>query len=247
MCDTCGCGTDHHHFTIQNPDGQNEPVHSHDHQHDSKTVIIETDILSNNKLLAERNRGYFEAKSIKAFNMVSSPGSGKTTLLEKLINVLIPTKKIYVIEGDQQTSIDALRIRNAGAIATQINTGKGCHLDAHMINHAIKDLNPAEHSFLFIENVGNLICPALFDLGEKQRITVISITEGEDKPLKYPDIFQGSQLCILNKIDLLPFLDYDLEKFKTNLLQVNPEINLLLLSAMSGEGLNLLSEYLQNI
>lgn len=244
MCDTCGCGNDHH-FTFQTPNGHTEPMHPHDH-HNSKTIIIETDILSKNNLLAERNRGYFEAKSIKTFNLVSSPGSGKTTLLEKLIPILIVANKVYVIEGDQQTSIDAQRISNTGAIALQINTGKGCHLDAHMINHAVKELNPIEHSFLFIENVGNLICPALFDLGENQRIAVISVTEGEDKPLKYPDIFQGSQLCILNKIDLLPYLDFNLEQFKMNLMKVNPEINLMLLSAKTGEGLKTLSESLLN-
>jgi hydrogenase nickel incorporation protein HypB len=243
MCDTCGCSTDHHHFIIHNPDGHDGPKHSHDHNHNPKTIILETDILSKNNLLAERNRGFFEAKDIKVFNLVSSPGSGKTTLLEKLVHLLIPVSKVYVIEGDQQTSIDAERISKAGAIALQINTGKGCHLDAHMINHALMQLNPAEHSYLFIENVGNLICPALFDLGEKQRIAVISVTEGEDKPLKYPDIFQGSQLCILNKTDLLPFTDFDLEKFKINLNTVNPDINLMPVSAKTSEGLKLLSEY----
>ena len=238
MCDTCGCGTDHDHFSIHIPNGQIETMHEHSHSHEPKTVLIETDILSKNNLLAERNRGYFEAKNIKVYNLVSSPGSGKTTLLEKLTHILLPKNNVYVIEGDQQTSLDAQRIKKAGAVAIQINTGKGCHLDSHMINHAVSDLKPVENSILFIENVGNLICPALFDLGEKLRIAIISVTEGEDKPLKYPDIFQGSQICILNKMDLLPYLEFDLDSFKANLLKVNPSITLLLCSAKTGDGID---------
>jgi len=216
-----------------------------DHHH--KIIQIETDVLSKNNLLAERNRGYFEARNIKAFNLVSSPGSGKTTVLEKLIVLLKPTLKISVIEGDQQTALDANRIKAAGADSIQINTGNGCHLDAHMVNHALKELNPDENSVLFIENVGNLVCPALFDLGEFKRIIIMSVTEGEDKPLKYPGMFQSSHLCILNKTDLLPYLDFKKEAFLSNLQKIKPGIEVIEISAKNGEGLNVLKEYLINI
>lgn len=250
MCDTCGCGSEHDGFTILKVNG--DAIHSHTHEHgdhhhshNSKKVLqVETDILSKNNLLAERNRGFFEAKNIKAFNLVSSPGSGKTTLLERLIKELKSAKKIYVIEGDQQTSNDAKRIESAGADAIQINTGNGCHLDAHMINHAVKSLDPEENSLLFIENVGNLVCPALFDLGEEARIVIASTTEGEDKPLKYPTMFQSSQICVLNKTDLLPHLDFKLDEFKTQLNKVMPDRPLIQVSAKSGEGLNELIDVL---
>lgn len=243
MCETCGCG--HDTFTLHSVA---EKAHSHghhhdhdfdhDHTHDTKKVLnVETDILSKNNLLAERNRGFFEAKSIKAINLVSSPGSGKTMLLEKLIKALKDQKKIYVIEGDQQTTSDAKRIEATGAKAIQVNTGNGCHLDAHMINHAVKSLEPVENSLLFIENVGNLVCPALFDLGEEMRIVIASTTEGEDKPIKYPNMFQTSDLCVMNKTDLLPYLDFDLELFKENLQKVMPGMPLIELSAKTEEGL----------
>ncbi len=252
MCDTCGCGSEHDGFTIHkmNEDTGHSHTHEHgDHHHShdeagKKVLHVETDILSKNNLLAERNRGFFEAKNIKAFNLVSSPGSGKTTLLEKLIRELKSSKKIYVIEGDQQTSNDAMRIESAGAEAIQINTGNGCHLDAHMINHAVKSLDPEENSLLFIENVGNLVCPALFDLGEEIRIVIASTTEGEDKPLKYPTMFQSSQICVLNKTDLLPHLDFNLDEFKTQLNKVMPDRPLLQVSAKSGEGFNELIDVL---
>lgn len=256
MCDTCGCGSEHDGFTMTNLSDEHTHSHSdthlHDHHHDShnheqstsKVLEVETDVLSKNNLLAERNRGYFEAKGIKAFNLVSSPGSGKTTLLEKLIGMLSDSKKIYVIEGDQQTTNDARRIEKAGAKAVQINTGNGCHLDAHMINHAVKALNPEENSILFIENVGNLVCPALFDLGEQSRIVIASTTEGEDKPLKYPNMFQTSDICIINKIDLLPYLDFDIGAFRENLKKVKPDIKLIELSAKTNEGLEKLIEVL---
>jgi hydrogenase nickel incorporation protein HypB len=259
MCDTCGCGSDHDSFVLSKPSKErNHPesythndshTHTHDHsaahEHDhaehkitgSKTLEVETDVLAKNNLLAERNRGYFEAKGISAINLVSSPGSGKTTLLEKLIAELAGSKKIYVIEGDQQTTKDADRIEQAGAEAIQINTGNGCHLDAHMINHAVKSLEPENNSIVFIENVGNLVCPALFDLGEQLRIVIASTTEGEDKPLKYPNMFQTSDLCILNKMDLLPYLDFDITAFSANLQKVKAGIRLIQLSAKTNEGL----------
>ncbi len=264
MCDTCGCGSEHGSFTIHkvkedrehthDPDhNHSDHQHTHDHEHEhshphdgghQKVLHVETDILSKNNLLAERNRGFFEAKNIKVFNLVSSPGSGKTTLLEKLIKQLKSSQRIYVIEGDQQTSNDAERIESAGADAIQINTGNGCHLDAHMINHAVKSLDPEENSILFIENVGNLVCPALFDLGEGTRIVIASTTEGEDKPLKYPGMFQSSQLCVLNKTDLLPHLDFHVEKFESHLNKIVPGLPLLRLSATTGEGLDKLIDAL---
>jgi hydrogenase nickel incorporation protein HypB len=250
MCDTCGCSMEHDNFTMSRPSGTGS--HSHDHQHShrhshegvptAQTISVETDILSKNNMLAERNRGFFEARNIRAFNLVSSPGSGKTTLLEKLIAALKGSQKIYVIEGDQQTGEDAKRIKAAGAEAIQINTGKGCHLDAHMVNHAVKELNPENDSILFIENVGNLVCPALFDLGEQLRIVIASTPEGEDKPLKYPDMFRSSQVCVLNKTDLLPYLDFSADKFRLNLDIVNPELEFIALSAKTGEGLDKLLE-----
>ncbi len=257
MCDTCGCGSEHDSFTIHkvNEDSDQGDLmdhthHDHSHGHDHKqaghhhshedtsrkVLQVETDVLSKNNLLAERNRGFFEAKNIVVFNLVSSPGSGKTSLLERLIKLMSSSKKIYVIEGDQQTSSDAKRIEAVGAEAIQINTGNGCHLDAHMINHAVKSLDPQENSMLFIENVGNLVCPALFDLGENIRIVIASTTEGEDKPLKYPTMFQSSQICVLNKTDLLPHLDFSVEKFSVNLNKVVPGLPLVQLSAKTGDG-----------
>lgn len=249
MCDTCGCGQDS--FTMHKVSEEDHHTHGHHHHHehdhehtDSNVISVETDVLAKNNLLAERNRGYFEAKEIKVFNLVSSPGSGKTTLLEKLIGILNKSQKVYVIEGDQQTSNDAMRIETAGAEALQINTGNGCHLDAHMINHAVKSLDPQSNSILFIENVGNLVCPALFDLGEQRRIVIASTTEGEDKPLKYPNMFQTSAMCVLNKIDLLPFLDFNNETFRSNLEKVHPEMKLLETSAKTGDGVEELVKYI---
>jgi hydrogenase nickel incorporation protein HypB len=171
--------------------------------------------------------------------MVSSPGSGKTTLLEKTISSLIPSRKIYVIEGDQQTLIDAGRIEKAGAPAIQINTGSGCHLDANMIESALKKLDMEANSILFIENVGNLVCPAMFDLGEFKRVLVISVTEGEDKPLKYPNMFETSHLCIINKSDLLPHVDFRTNEFMKNARLVNHHLEFITMSAKTGEGMNL--------
>ena len=242
MCDTCGCDSGHDGFSMHRVSEEKAHSHDHNHEHDhehgeAKVISIETDVLSKNNLLAERNRGYFEAKNIKVYNLVSSPGSGKTTLLEKLIAQLKTSRKVYVIEGDQQTSNDAKRIEEAGAEALQINTGNGCHLDAHMINHAVKSLDPGNDSILFIENVGNLVCPAMFDLGEQRRIVIASTTEGEDKPLKYPNMFQTSDLCVLSKTDLLPYLDFDKDTFLTNLKKVHPGIKSLEVSAKTGDGM----------
>lgn len=217
MCDTCGCDTHHH--------------------PDKKVLELGKDVLYENDLLAERNRGYFEGREILAINMVSAPGSGKTSLLERTLTDLKGKVPFCVIEGDQQTTNDADRIHATGTRVVQINTGKGCHLDAHMIRHAIEGMRPPRHSVLFIENVGNLICPSLFDLGEKDRVVVMSVTEGDDKPLKYPDMFHSSTLCVINKMDLLPYVPFSMEKVRENIQKINPGLNILELSCTTGEGL----------
>jgi hydrogenase nickel incorporation protein HypB len=199
---------------------------------------VEEDILGKNQLLASRNSGYFEAKGVVALNLMSSPGSGKTTLLERTIKSLDGHRTVAVIEGDQQTLRDAERIQDAGAPVVQVNTGNGCHLDAEMIRQAMDHLDLQQDSILFIENVGNLVCPSLFDLGEKNRIVIISITEGEDKPLKYPTMFERAHVCIINKTDLLPHVRFDMELVKKNALSVNPYLKIMELSALSGEGMD---------
>ncbi len=195
------------------------------------------DILEKNNLLASRNSGYFDAKEILALNLMSSPGSGKTTLLEKTILALKDKRQVAVIEGDQQTMNDALRIESSGAPVVQVNTGNGCHLDAQMVMNATRKLDPAEGSILFIENVGNLVCPSLFELGERFRIVIFSVTEGEDKPLKYPTMFQHADLCIINKTDLLPYVDFNVSKVREYAFQVNSGLELMEMSAKTGEGM----------
>ncbi len=202
-----------------------------------RIVRIERDILSKNDAYARDNRRALAAQGVFALNFVSSPGSGKTTLLVKTIEALKDRMAVTVIEGDQQTSNDAERIRATGAPAIQINTGKGCHLDAHMVGHALETLAPPRGSALFIENVGNLVCPAAFDLGEAHKVVVLSVTEGEDKPLKYPDMFVAADLLLLNKADLLPHLDFDVGACLANALRVNPRLQTLIVSAKTGEGL----------
>lgn len=233
MCIDCGCGSDE--ISI---DGQRHQ-HSHD-PHTSKTrrIQIEVDLLAKNNEYAENNRDYFARRGILALNLVSSPGSGKTTLLTRTINDLKSDLPITVIEGDQQTDNDAERIRATGVPAVQINTGKGCHLDAHMVAQALQKLSPINNSLLFIENVGNLVCPAEFDLGEAHKVAILSITEGEDKPIKYPDMFYAADIMLLNKLDLLPYLDFDVEACIAYARQVNPNIEILQLSASHGLGLD---------
>ncbi|MCF8261127.1 MAG: hydrogenase nickel incorporation protein HypB [Melioribacteraceae bacterium] len=265
MCDTCGCTQPDEAVTLRKPGkidshqhiSSNHQNHSHSHSehhshnhHEhthSKKISIETDILHKNDLIAERNRGYFEAKNIRTINLVSSPGSGKTSLLEKTLTDLKDQQGFYVIEGDQQTMNDANRIDSVGVPVIQVNTGNGCHLDSNMVSAAIKELNPENNSILMIENVGNLVCPSLFDLGETKRVVIISVTEGEDKPIKYPNMFQSSDLCIINKIDLLPYLDFDLEKMKNYAVQVNHHLQFIELSVKSGEGLNAWYDWLKNL
>lgn len=232
MCTTCGCSDhthDHHH-------GHDHHEHHHEHHHDVE-VTLETDILAENNRLATINRETFQAHGIHAFNFVSSPGSGKTSLLEATIRELSGRVPVAVIEGDQQTDNDAARIKAQGVPAVQINTANGCHLDAHMVMHALENLELSDRSLLFIENVGNLVCPAMFDLGEESRVVVISVTEGDDKPLKYPYMFAGSQVCVINKIDLLPYVDCGLSTLKANALRVSPGLRFFEVSATKGTGI----------
>jgi hydrogenase nickel incorporation protein HypB len=202
----------------------------------ARLIEVETLILAKNDVLAAGNRRVLDALGVLALNLVSSPGSGKTTLLCKTI-LALGDAPLAVIEGDQQTSNDADRIRATGARAIQINTGKGCHLDAAMVGQAMDDLRPRPNSYLFIENVGNLVCPAGFDLGEDAKVAIVSVTEGEDKPLKYPDMFTAARLALLTKIDLAPHCDADLDAYEANLRRVNPTIGIIRLSARTGEGM----------
>ena len=262
MCITCGCGSAEVHIDGALPtagpehvhaDGtrhSHAPAHEHDHEHEhalghthapdvsaTRRVQIEQDILAKNNAYAQANRQTLAERGIFALNLVSSPGSGKTTLLCETIKRLEGTQ-VSVIEGDQQTSQDAERIRATGAAAIQINTGKGCHLDAHMVGHAMAHLSLAEGSLLMIENVGNLVCPAAFDLGEAHKVVILSVTEGEDKPIKYPDMFRAASVMLLNKIDLLPHLSYDVDAALAYARRVNPAIRVIQLSATSGQGMD---------
>ncbi len=250
MCGTCGCGDENNiKYSIPGKNLENKKEeHKHDHEHGhthSHEIQLEMDVLSSNNLVAERNRGFFEALNIKALNLVSSPGSGKTSLLERTIKEIGKEINFYIVEGDQQTTNDADRIASAGAPVIQINTGNGCHLDAEMINTAVKQLKPENNSMLMIENVGNLVCPSMFDLGESKRVVIISTTEGEDKPIKYPPMFESSQLCIINKTDLLPYLDFDMEKLKDYAKRVNHHLEFIEVSAKTGEGMDKWYEWLR--
>lgn len=231
MCTTCGCpATEHTHN------------HEHSHEHSAESgkrtkISIEEDILGKNNQLADINRKLFKEKGIFVLNLVSSPGSGKTTLLEYSLRDLSCKLRCAVIEGDQQTDNDAQRIAATGVPVKQINTGAGCHLNAHQIMHCIESFDLDNLDLLFIENVGNLVCPAAFDLGEHHKVAVLSVTEGEDKPLKYPQMFHNSTVMLLNKTDLLPHLDFDVKKCKEYARRVNPDILIFEVSAKSGEGM----------
>ncbi len=267
MCDTCGCGNsddirilkpgeapiphshphhhDHSHSHDDHHDHHHHDAHSHSHDSHGRTISLETDIMTRNNLQAQRNRGWFEAKNILALNLVSSPGSGKTSLLERTLKEMNSDCSFYVIEGDQQTMNDADRINAVGVPVVQINTGNGCHLDADMISRARNELNIEDGSVLMIENVGNLVCPSLFDLGEDTRVVIISVTEGEDKPIKYPTMFESARLCIINKTDLLPYVDFDTEKCRAYARRVNPDLEFIELSVRSGEGMNQWYEWIR--
>ena len=198
---------------------------------------VEINVLDKNNQIAARNRARFAARQQLVLNLVSSPGSGKTTLLTETLKRLNERVSCAVIEGDQQTVNDAARIRETGTPAIQVNTGKGCHLDAQMIADATPRLPLADNGILFIENVGNLVCPASFDLGERHKVAVLSVTEGEDKPLKYPHMFAAASLMLLNKVDLLPYLNFDVDKCLAYAREVNPDIAILLVSATRGDGM----------
>jgi len=264
MCATCGCSDDarpkivnlqngqsavlnnqdHHHEHDHEHDHEHVHDHNHDHAHEhshshkqSTTITLEEKVLAKNDLLAERNRGWFEGANILALNLVSAPGAGKTALLERTIKDLQNELSISVVEGDQATLNDAERIKKTGCPVVQINTGAGCHLDAQMLAVSLKQLDPPRDSVLFIENVGNLVCPALFDLGEKSKVAILSITEGEDKPVKYPHMFRAAEILLLNKMDLLPHLDFDIELCKQYAISVNPKMKIIEISARRGDGL----------
>ncbi len=248
MCTTCGCGSDE--ITIDGgatAHDHHDHAHHHHHHDDSattsRTVSLEQDILAKNQLFAERNRGWLAGREVLAVNLMSSPGAGKTTILERTIRDM--RTPILVLEGDQATSADADRIRAAGAPVVQINTGTGCHLDAHMVAHGMERLAPPRGSMLLIENVGNLVCPALFDLGEQARVVIVSVTEGDDKPQKYPHMFRSGDLLLINKIDLLPYVRFDVERCIASALEINPALQVLRLSAETGEGMQGWYEWLE--
>jgi len=243
MCATCGCGTDVHHDHDHDHDHHGHDHHGHDHHdhvhHDHPRVVsLEAQLLAKNDRLAADNRAWLATRAITAFNLMSSPGAGKTTLLERTLRDRAGTRGFAVIEGDQETTRDSERIRAAGARALQINTGAGCHLDAAMVGKALWELAPAQRSVLFIENVGNLVCPALFDLGERARVVIASVTEGDDKPLKYPHMFRAADIVVLNKIDLLPYVQFDVDRFCANASSVNPRARVIRTSATRGDGLD---------
>jgi hydrogenase nickel incorporation protein HypB len=227
MCINCGCGP-----------GETAPdPHAHHHDHDARVLRIEENLLAKNDRLATGNRARFSAAGVFVLNLVSSPGSGKTSLLERTLRDLGAALRFAVLEGDQQTSRDADRIAATGVPVRQINTGAGCHLDAHMVAHGVEAFDLARTDLLMIENVGNLVCPAGFDLGEDHKVALLSVTEGEDKPLKYPQMFRAATLMIINKTDLLPYVDFDLKRCRDFARQVNPNIAILELSCRNGAGL----------
>lgn len=258
MCDTCGCGSGAE-AVLCRPGAEKGHVHDHgEHDHQEhyhhhpedhrrgRKIEMEQDVMLENNLLAERNRGYFEARHVLALNFLSSPGSGKTALLERTIPHVKERVPVAVIEGDQQTTNDADRIHALGVPVIQVNTGTGCHLDALMINRAVKELELQDNSLLCIENVGNLVCPAMFDLGEALKVVVISVTEGEDKPLKYPYMFHEADVCILNKTDLLPYLEFDVARCRENAMQVSHDLEWFEMSVKTGEGLEVWLQWLES-
>ncbi len=248
---------DHHHAHEHGHGHEHEHEHVHAdgtrHSHPRRSddapgadiLTLQTRILAKNDAFADKNRAWFRGREILALNLVSSPGSGKTTLLERTIKDLKDEFKLCVVEGDQATAHDGERIRAAGAAAVQINTGSGCHLEADMLGRALQHLKPSAGSIVMIENVGNLVCPALFDLGERCKVVIFSVTEGEDKPLKYPTMFGAASIMILNKIDLLPYVEFDVARAIANAKQINPDIVVLRLSGRTGEGFEAWYEWLR--
>ena len=256
MCTVCGCNErdGHNNSDNQNQGHEHNLKHGHSNVHhhfgqgkagvsvagytQERLIEIEKNILSKNDGYAEANRQWLLERSLLAINLLSSPGAGKTTLLVETLKSLKGKFSLGVIEGDQETANDAERIRETGVAAIQINTGKGCHLDAHMVGHALEDLPLEPGGAVLIENVGNLVCPAAFDLGEAAKVVILSVTEGEDKPIKYPDMFAAADLMILSKIDLLPYLDFNAEQVIEYAKRVNPNLEVMQVSAKSGEGLD---------
>ena len=251
MCATCGCGdTGTVRITpVANP-GTGTPAHDHPHPHshvhdhphehepvDARTVTLEQRVLAKNDELAERNREWLRERGIRALNLMSAPGAGKTTLLTRTLRDLAADRPVAVVEGDQETALDARRITDAGGSVIQINTGSGCHLDAAMLASALRALDPPYGTLVFVENVGNLVCPALFDLGEDARVVLTSVTEGTDKPLKYPQMFAVADLILLNKTDLAPYVDFDTAAFGAGVRNVNPTARVMPISATTGTGL----------
>jgi hydrogenase nickel incorporation protein HypB len=258
MCATCGCSEDNNVLVIDPSDrgrpialgqrvttGEHEHEHPHEHSHETPahppagtTITVEQRLLDKNDRLAERNRGWLDGRGLLALNLMSSPGSGKTTLLERTVRELHDEFGISVVEGDQETLLDADRLKSTGCRVVQVNTGAGCHLDANMVSTALRTLDPPSPGLVFIENVGNLVCPALFDLGERERVVIASVTEGADKPLKYSAMFHAASLVILNKIDLLPYVDFDVMQFDEAISSVSHHAEQLRLSATTGEGMD---------
>jgi len=257
MCATCGCGDDSGTRVTLLPastlaHSHPHPDHHHDHDHEphpqettnsDRTIVLEQQILAKNVALADHNRRWLAERGILAINLMSSPGAGKTTLLERTI-ALLAGNPIAVVEGDQETPLDAIRIRAAGCPVVQINTGAGCHLDADMVLRALRALDPAPGTLLFIENVGNLVCPALFDLGEAHRVVLSAVTEGADKPLKYPQMFSHADLVLINKMDLLPYVDFDVDRFSGDVRRLNARIEILPVTATADDGLTRWVEWL---
>src|SRR5215212_1426045 len=251
MCSTCGCGTDEVRVTVLNHDHHHthdhdtaEHVHTDHDQDRTHSIQLEQAVLAKNDHLAAHNREWLGARGLAAINVMSSPGSGKTTLLERTIRDSGLT--LSVIEGDQETTVDAERIHAAGARSVQVNTGAGCHLDAAMIHRALNQLQP-ERGVVVIENVGNLVCPALFDLGEARRVVIISVTEGDDKPRKYPHMFSAADLIVINKTDLLPYVDFDVDRLTTDARALRPGVEVLTLSARTGENVDAWYAWLANL
>jgi hydrogenase nickel incorporation protein HypB len=243
VCVDCGCG-DEAGARLTVLSGHNHD-HHHEHSSRSRTVAVEQAILAKNDHLADHNREWLATRDITAVNLMSSPGSGKTTLLERTIRGLAGTRAVSVIEGDQETLIDAERIKATGCPVVQINTGGGCHLDADMLARGLRALDPPAGSLVFIENVGNLVCPALFDLGERARAVIISVTEGDDKPLKYPHMFAAADVVVVNKIDLLAYVDFDLDACTARARSIRPGVEVMCLSARTGEGIDAWHEWLR--
>jgi|SRR5579875_3189279 len=249
MCATCGCSDQPRLRLITggaDPDPPHEHEHGHEHSHGSgRTIALQEKVLARNDALAVANRAWLHSREVLAVNLMSSPGAGKTTLLERTARDLGGELGLSVIEGDQETALDASRISATGCRVVQINTGVGCHLDAATVGDALRTLAPPAGSVVVIENVGNLVCPALFDLGEGARIVLASVTEGADKPVKYPHMFRQADLVLVTKTDLLPYVDFDVARHAADVKLISPAAQLIPLSATTGDGLDAWYDWLR--